>query len=485
MAGITAFGGYVPRYRLNRQLIYKDIGWMNPSTIGNSKGEKAVANFDEDSITMSVAAGIDALGDMDREKVEGVYFASTTMPYKERLNAGIIMEALGLSEQIRSADFSGGLKAGTTALINAMETVESGRIDNIVVCACDCRIGKPGSAQEMIFGDAAAAFVVGTDNVIAEFKGSFSTTHDFVDHYRGATNKSDRQWEDRWIRDLGYNQFLPEVINGLLDKYHLKITDFAKIIYPCHYVAVRRKLAKVLGFDPEVDHDNLQTVIGENGIAQPLVMLAHALESAKPGDKLLVVGFGSGCEAVYLEVTENITKFIPANGISGCLENRRDLEHYSKYLVWRGMMEGDIGLAGEEDLWTRWSALWRRRKFVLGFWGGKCSECGTEQIPAQPVCVNPECGAVNAQEPCRFSHKTGQVASFTGDMLAASLSPPTIYGEVMFEGGGKYMLDFTDCELDDLQLGTTVTVSFRRRFVDAKRDISGYFWKAVPVKEAN
>jgi hydroxymethylglutaryl-CoA synthase len=483
MAGITAFGGYVPRYRLNRRLIYKDIGWMNPSTIGNSKGEKAVANFDEDSITLSVAAGIDALGDMDREKVEGIYFASTTMPYKERLNAGIIMEALGLSEQIRSADFSGGLKAGTTALINAMETVESGRINNIVVCASDCRIGKPGSSQEMIFGDAAAAFVVGTDNVIAEFKGSFSTTHDFVDHYRGATSKSDRQWEDRWIRDLGYNQFLPEVINGLLDKYHLKITDFAKIIYPCHYVAVRRKLAKVLGFDPEVDHDNLQTVIGESGTTQPLVMLAHALESAKPGDKLLVVGFGSGCEAVYLEVTENITKFIPATGISGCLENRRDLEHYSKYLVWRGMMEGDIGLAGEEDLWTRWSALWRRRKFVLGFWGGKCSECGTEQIPAQPVCVNPECGAVNAQEPCRFSHKTGQVASFTGDMLAASLSPPTIYGEVMFEGGGKYMLDFTDCELDDLQLGTTVTVSFRRRFVDAKRDISGYFWKAVPVKE--
>jgi hydroxymethylglutaryl-CoA synthase len=483
MAGITAFGGYVPRYRLNRRLIYKDIGWMNPSTIGNSKGEKAVANFDEDSITLSVAAGIDALGDMDREKVEGIYFASTTMPYKERLNAGIIMEALGLSEQIRSADFSGGLKAGTTALINAMETVESGRINNIVVCASDCRIGKPGSSQEMIFGDAAAAFVVGTDNVIAEFKGSFSTTHDFVDHYRGATSKSDRQWEDRWIRDLGYNQFLPEVINGLLDKYHLKITDFAKIIYPCHYVAVRRKLAKVLGFDPEVDHDNLQTVIGESGTPQPLVMLAHALESAKPGDKLLVVGFGSGCEAVYLEVTENITKFIPATGISGCLENRRDLEHYSKYLVWRGMMEGDIGLAGEEDLWTRWSALWRRRKFVLGFWGGKCSECGTEQIPAQPVCVNPECGAVNAQEPCRFSHKTGQVASFTGDMLAASLSPPTIYGEVMFEGGGKYMLDFTDCELDDLQLGTTVTVSFRRRFVDAKRDISGYFWKAVPVKE--
>jgi hydroxymethylglutaryl-CoA synthase len=483
MAGIISFGGYVPRYRLNRKLIYKNIGWMNPATIGNSKGEKAVANFDEDSITMAVAAGIDALGNMDRETVEGIYFAATTMPYKERLNAGIITEALGLNEQIRSADFSGGLKAGTTALINAMEAVESGRNNNFVVCASDCRIGKPGSSQEMIFGDAAAAFVVGNENVIAEFKGSFSTTHDFVDHYRGINGKSDRQWEDRWIRDLGYNDFLPEVINGLMDKYGLTINDFSKIIYPCQYVAARRKLAKVLGFAPEVDQDNLQEVIGENGTAQPLVMLAHALESASPGDKILVIGFGSGCEAIYLEVTENISKFKPAKGISGWLANREELNHYTKYLAWRGMMEGDIGLAGEEDLWTRWSALWRRRKFVLGFWGGKCSECGTEQVPAQQVCVNPDCGAIDTNEPCRFSHKIGHVASFTGDMLAASLSPPTIYGEVMFEGGGKYMMDFTDCDMDDLSPGTPVSVSFRRKYYDAKRDISGYFWKAVPVKE--
>lgn len=483
MAGIISFGGYVPRYRLNRKDIYQNIGWMNPATIGNSKGEKAVANFDEDSITIAVAAGIDALGDFDREKIEGIYFASTTMPYKERLNAGIIMEALGLNEQIRSADFSGGLKAGTTALVNAMETVESGRVDNIVVCASDCHIGKPGSAQEMIFGDAGAAVVVGSENVIAEFKGSFSTTHDFGDHYRGSNSKSDRQWEDRWIRDLGYNDFLPEVINGLINKYSLTITDFSKIIYPCHYVAARRKLAKVLGFDPAVDQDNLQEVVGENGTAQPMVMLAHALETAQPGDKLLVVGFGSGCEAIYLEVTDHIAKFKPARGISGWLNHRVELEHYSKYLVWRGMMEGDTGLAGEEDLWTRWSALWRRRKFVLGFWGGKCNRCGTEQVPAQQVCVNPDCGSIDTQAPCRFSHKIGHVASFTGDMLAASLSPPTIYGEVMFEGGGKYMLDFTDCELDDLAPGTPVYVSFRRRYYDAKRDISGYFWKAVPVKE--
>ena len=98
MAGICSYGGYVPRYRLNRGLVYQAMGWMNPANIANAKGEKAVANFDEDSITMAVAAGLNALNGMDRSRVEGVFLASTTMPYKERLNAGIVSTALGLSE---------------------------------------------------------------------------------------------------------------------------------------------------------------------------------------------------------------------------------------------------------------------------------------------------------------------------------------------------------------------------------------------------
>ena len=96
MTGICSYGGYVPRYRLNRGGIYMAMGWMNPANIANAKGEKAVANFDEDSITMAVAAGQKALNGMDLAKVNGAFMASTTMPYKERLNAGIVATALGL-----------------------------------------------------------------------------------------------------------------------------------------------------------------------------------------------------------------------------------------------------------------------------------------------------------------------------------------------------------------------------------------------------
>ena len=483
MAGICSYGGYVPRYRLNRGIIFGAMGWMNAANIANARGEKAVANHDEDSITMAVAAGIDALQGTDPSQVGGVYFASTSLPYKERLNAGIVSCALGMEDQVRAADFTGGLKAGTTALLAALEGVESKRVNSLLVTSADCRLGKPASPQEMIFGDAAAAVLVGNDNVIAELKDSYSVTYDFGDHFRGAQSKFDNQWEDRWIRDLGIDQFIPEVVNGLLQKTGLKMADFAKVIYPVHYPAARKKLNKVLGIAPEAEQTNLQAEVGESGVAHSLVMLVHALEDAKPGDKILVVSYGSGCDALCFEVTEEIKKVQDGRGISSALAKRADLDNYTKYLVWRNILPADFGKRGDEDSWTRYSAMWRVRKLLYGLYGGKCTQCGTAQIPAQDICVNPECEAVGTQEPYRFSDKLGHIASFTGDNLAASLDPPAIYGQVEFEGGGKYMFDFTDCMLDELSPGMPVTVSFRRKYYDEKRDISGYFWKAVPVKE--
>ncbi|MDY6880590.1 MAG: zinc ribbon domain-containing protein [Thermodesulfobacteriota bacterium] len=483
MVGICSYGGYVPRYRLDRKTIFGAMGWMNQGNIANARGEKAVANFDEDSVTMAVAAAIDSLNGMDREKVEALYFASTSMPFKERLNAGIITAALGLNDHVRAADYTGGLKAGTTALLSALDGAESKRLNNIVVCSSDCRLGKPASAQEMIFGDAAAALVIGSDNVIAEFKGSYSTTYDFVDHYRGETAKFDRQWEDRWIRDLGLDQFIPEVVRGLLEKYSLNIADFAKVVYPCHYGAERKKLDKILGIAPEVDQDNLLGQIGETGTAQPLVMLVNALEEAKPGDKILVVGYGSGCDALYFEVTEDINNKNGNRGISGSLANRAELDRYEKYLVWRNILPADAGMRSEEDLWTRWSVLWRKRKAVLGLWGTKCQKCGTPQYPPQVICANPDCGAVDQMDEFLFSDKIGHIISFTGDSLAASYNPPAIYGQIQFDVGGRYFFDFTDCKLEEVEVGMPVSMSFRRKYFDEKRDISGYFWKAIPVKE--
>ncbi len=483
MVGIRSFGGYVPRYRLNRMMIFDAMGWINAATIANAKGEKAVANFDEDSVTMAVAAGLDCLSGIDRSQVEGVYFASTTMPYKERLNAGIVMAALGLDEHNRAADFSGGLKASTTALLAAIEAVESKRVNNLVVTTSDCRLGKPGSASEMIFGDASAAFLVSDEDVIAEFKGSFSTTYDFVDHFRGMDAKYDRQWEDRWIRDLGFDFIIPETVKGLLKKFEMKIEDFAKVIYPCHYGAERKKLNKIMGLSKEQDQDNLLTVVGDAGTAQSSVMLAQALETGKPGDKILVLSYGSGCDALIFELTENITKSRSNQGISGYLAAKADLDKYGKYLVWRDIVPAELGVRSEEDIWTRWSVNWRERKAILGLYGSKCTSCGTVQYPPQKICVNPDCGAVGQMEEFRLSDKPGKIFNYTADNLAASFNPPAIYGTIEFETGGRFVFDITDCDHTSLSVDMPMEMSFRRRGYDPNKGITNYFWKAVPKKE--
>jgi uncharacterized OB-fold protein len=147
------------------------------------------------------------------------------------------------------------------------------------------------------------------------------------------------------------------------------------------------------------------------------------------------------------------------------------------------MLPVDIGLRGEEDFLTRWSLVWRKRRAILGLVGSRCKKCGAPQYPPQRVCANPSCGATDEMEDYFFADRKGRILSYTGDMLAASYDPPELYGYVEFEGGGRIMCNFTDCLLGDLKVGAFVSFSFRKKYYDEKRDIHGYFWKAVPGKE--
>ena len=486
MYGICLSGGYVPRYRLSRKAIYGAMGWFNSANIAYAGGDKAVANFDEDSVTMAVASCRDMLANSnDKSAIDGLYFASTSMPYAERLNAGIVATALGLKDDVRAADFAGARKAGTTALLSALDAVGASQMGQALVCSSECRLSMPASPQELIYGDAAASFLIGKENVIAEFKGSYSITHDFADRFRGSKSTFERTWEDRWIRDVAYTEFVPEVIGGLLKKYGLKITDFAAVAYDCYYAAARKSLNKKLGITPEAEVKNLQEAVGHAGAAQPMMMLAKALESAKAGDKIMVVSFGNGCDALYFEVTDKIASAKNLDSLSRRLQKGKPLDNYTKYLVWRDILPADEGMRADEDSWTRWSALWRKEKNVMALMGTKCTKCGSPHYPEQHICANPDCWAVDCMEPYSFADAIGVIASFTGDNLAPSMDPPTMYGRLEFLGGGQLLMDFTECSLKELQVGQKMAMSFRRKYYDKKRDISGYFWKAVPYEEVS
>ncbi len=477
--GISAYGVYIPRYRLSRKTISEAMGWLSPGAL---PGEKAIANYDEDSLTMAVAAGIDCLKETDRAGVDSLYFASTTFPYREKESAAIIATALDLSPNIRTADLANSLKAGTGAILSAYDSAKSKGARSILVCGSDCRLGKPGSSLETVFGDGAAALLLGSSGVIASLEGWYSTSYDFSDYRRSENDKFVRSAEDRFIRETGYAKFIPEAILGLLQKCGLEAKDLAKVAYPCLNLRQHATIGKRLGFQPEQMQEPLFAAIGESGTASPLMLLVAMLEEAKPGDNILLTSYGNGAEALLFKVTEEIEKVRDRERLKKCLAYKRELTSYEKYLAFRGIMPIEVG-PGEEVAPTQLPLVWRGRKAILALYGSKCKRCGTPQYPPQRVCVNPDCGAVDEMEDYCFSDKRGVVFSYTADHVAASINPPLLYGMIDFDGGGRFVFEITDCERDWLKIGMPVEMSLRRKYLDEPRGIHGYFWKAVPIRE--
>ncbi len=484
MIGITSYGAYIPRLRLDRMAIFQAMGWFAPAIMMVAQGERSMCNWDEDAITMAVAASRDCLQGQDKQKLDALYLASTTLPFVDRQNAGIVSAALNLKDELITADYTASQKVATTALITALDTIKGGARSNIMVTATDRRETKTAYFYEMWFGDGAASLTVGDSDVIAEFKGSHSISLDFVDHYRGADKHYDYVWEERWTRDSGYGIIIPQVVTGLFDKLGISMDDVDKLVYPCFFKGDHRKIAAKLGATPEKLVDNMHEVCGETGVAHSFMMFISALEQASPGDRILMCGFGQGANALYFEVTENITQLGQRKGVAGSLANKKTIDNYPKWLKFRDLIKTEMGIRAEAPTQTATTVLWRKNKMILALVGGICRECGTPQFPKADICVNPDCGAFHSQDDYEFADVPARVKTFTGDMLSVSVDPPAIYGMVQFEGGGRMVADFTDCELDDIKVGLPVTLEFKRKAVDKERGFVNYFWKAVPVPGA-
>ena len=481
-AGILAFGGYVPRRRLQRRAIALANAWFNPALMGLGEGERAIANWDEDALTMAVEAARDCLANRGREGISHVFLASTTFPFQDRQNAGIVAEALRLAGPVGTLDLAGSQRAGTSALITACE-IARGRGGPVLVTSGEKRRTRAASPLELTTGDAAAAILIGEGDGVAKLLGHATYSTDFVDHYRGQDERFDYVWEERWIRDEGFMKLVPEAVGRALAAARL---DAGAIDHFCFPSPMRRTgvaVAARIGLAEGRLRDNLQGACGEAGTAHPLVMLAHALEAASPGERILVVGFGQGCDALVFEATDALPDAGPERGISGCLRRRCADTDYHRYLGINDLVALEPGLRSEVDRQTGLTTLYRNREMVLGLVGGRCSRCGTLQFPKSKVCVGPDCHAADAQEDHPFSEMPATIRSYTADRLTWSMAPPAYYGMVQFREGGRAMIDFTDVDPGaELCVGDPMRMVFRVKDYDTRRGFRRYFWKAAPAK---
>lgn len=473
--GLLATTRYVPRLRLERSEVLARHQWMAPGLRSLAKGRRAIANWDEDTVTMSVEAGRQLLRASPSVAAEELTLVSTTLPFAERLNAGIVASALGLatSAVLRDATSSG--RAALTELATAMRRPASSTTQMLL--AAERRIAQPASAQEMIFGDGAAGALVGSGAAIATLLASRSEYADLVDHFRETGHDHEYAWEERWVRDEGYMKIAAGTIRQCLLDAGVAVSDVAHFVMPAPLARVNEAVAKRLGIGAAAVVSAEHGTVGDLGSAQPLAMLDIALRAAAPGALIMVAAFGSGCDALLLRRTA-----APCPGDvpdAGQPEN-----NYLKYLSFTGQIDLAWGMRAEMDNKTALTAAWRDHARASRFEGGRCSACGTVQFPRTRVCVNPECRTQDTQQTTSLADLPAHVMSHTTDFLGYTPDPPFQFGHIDFEGGGRVLMEFTDTDVGELAVGLPLRMVYRVKEIDRNRGFRRYFWKATPVRGA-
>ena len=439
-----------------------------------------MANFDEDSVSMAVAAAIDCLNGREREEIDGLLFATTTPPYAEKQCASIIATALDLRRDIFTADITDVLRAGTTALKSALDSVAAGSAKNVLVVASDNRQGAPKGEAERNSGDGAVAFIISEDAVIAEQAGSYTITENMMDTWRSAGDQFVRSWEDRFAIEEGLERIMGEAVSGFIEKEGVSVKDVAKLALYSPDARRHGQLARHLGFQPEQVQDPLFGRMGNTGAAFPLMLLAGALEDGSPGQLLLTVAYGDGSDVLGFRTTSKVGERGHGLGVSGFLDSGQVLDSYETYAKWRNVWLTDSSSRRPDPQSPSVTALWRESDQNIKFHGGVCNQCGYVQYPPQRVCV--ECQSRDDSTPIRLSDKLGTVFTYSLDYLAGTVDRPLAVVVVDFEPGGRVLCMMTDREVGEVQIGMPVQMSFRKlRVVNG---IHNYYWKAVPLRRA-
>ena len=467
MVGIRASGVYIPKYRLGKDT----AGW-------GSSSEKAIANFDEDSVTMAVAAGKDCLRDIDRETVDGLLFATTTPPYVEKQCASIIATALDLRRDIFTADVAGVLRAGTSGIKMAADSIRAGSAGHVLVVAADTRLAAPRGDMERNLGDGAAAVLLAQDGVTATLEWTHSISETMLDLWRSQGDTFVRSWEDRFMIEEGYERILVEAVTGFTAKYEFTPRDFARVALYAPDARRHSQMGRRLGFSQEQLQDPLFGKVGNTGAAFPLMTLLGALEDCRDGELVLAASYGDGSDVLSFRVNGESGGPTPRNGLKHQLESKKVLDSYETYARWRDIWTSDAAARRPPPAVPSVTALWRETDQNIRLHGAKCNSCGYIQYPPQRVCA--ECQARDDFQAFPLSDKKGTIFTYSMDYLAGTVDSPLVNTVVNFDGGGRILCMMTDRELDELHVDMPVEMSFRKlRVVNG---IHNYYWKSIPVR---
>ena len=466
MVGITSFGAYIPKYRLERDVIGKAWGHRFIT------GERAVANYDEDSLTMATEAALNCLHRIDPKSIDGLVFASTTSPYIEKQSSTLVATALDLPAEIFTADYLSSTRAGTAALKSAIDAVKGASGKDILVAVSDGRRAEPGSDSEQLFGDGSAAVMVGQNGVAASIEGFYSLSEEFMDVWRKQNDVFPQKGDPAFVQTYGYVRIVKNCIEGILKKYGMETSDISKFVFSAPDSRNYGRVVKSLDLSPESFlEEPLLTIVGDTGAAAPLLLLIATLEKAKEGERILLCSYGAGASDAFLfKVTQEVERLKDRRGVAHFLASKRLLTNYEKFLKFQNILPGEPFTP-----YSSWALLWKEKKQNLQLYGTRCKKCGTFAYPRRRVCL--KCNAKDEFEDSKLPGK-GKIYTFAKDYLYPSPDPPTVMAVADMDGGGRFYGQLMDCDPAQVKIGMSVELTFRRFHQGG--GFYNYFWKLRP-----
>ena len=327
--GISGYGAYVPRYRLPASEVARV--WTDGQG-GLPIKEKAVPGLDEDVATMSIESARNALkrAGIPPTHIRAVWVGSESHPYAVKPTSTIVAESIGAVPNVQAADWQFACKAGTEAMVAAIGFVGSGMADYALAIGMDTAQGRPGDALEYTAGAGGAAFILGpAEDSLAVIDSVYSFVTDTPDFWRRANQKYPEHGQ-RFTGEPAYFKHILEAGRTLMKATHTTAADYQYAVFHQPNTKFPERVASMLGFRKEqIATGMLVPVIGNTYAGAAIIGLTAILDIAKPGDRILMVSFGSGAgsDAFSIQVTEAI-------------EARRDLApHTAEYIARRTQID--------------------------------------------------------------------------------------------------------------------------------------------------
>lgn len=475
MAGILSYGAYVPMWRIDRGEI------ANASGGGSMGGERTVASWDEDSLTMGLEAGLDCLAGFDPKDIDCLYFATVSSPFKEKQASSIIASALDLRRDVHTGDFTTSSRAGTIAVKAAFDAIKSGSAKKVMVVAADTRRAMPKSEFEQIYGDGAAALLMGDKGVIADVEGFSSVSNPIPGLWRRDEDVYPKKFEPKLDRVYGLLKDVPEAVIKILKDLNLETSDIAKFALYGPDPRAYRDLARVLRIDPKTQlQDPLFGTVGITGTPHCLLLLVSALEESKLNERIVCAGYGEGSDAFLVTTTEKIAQQKGKHRGTKYISSKRMIPSYGHFEDFQGTRETGWPPKDQRASVVKY---WRDEKWELALYGMRCNNCETLQYPIARCCMM--CGEKDNHEEVKIAKK-GQVYTYTHDYLVGpgmtpgdGINPATRIVADM-QDGCRLWLEMSDHELGEVDIGMVIEATFR--LIHQKGGSRYYGWRARPAR---